>query len=167
MDSLANVNFTPQPTQPATPPRLSVEQAAKPTRADLDNAKSVAATIAPEASTEQTQGAGPKSAAPQTSPTPQTDSQEDAPPSSSNRAVERSFEIDPGTETLIYRAINSDSGDVVRQVPEEVFLKIRAYNAQSEAGSSAIDTTQNADPTEASNQPIDTVDKDPANSNTA
>lgn len=43
--------------------------------------------------------------------------------------VDRLFELEPETETLIYKAIDAEDGDVVRQVPEDVILKLRAtYN---------------------------------------
>lgn len=43
--------------------------------------------------------------------------------------VDRLFEVEPESETLIYKAIDAEDGDVVRQVPEDVILKLRAtYN---------------------------------------
>lgn len=43
--------------------------------------------------------------------------------------VDRLFEVEPDSETLIYKAVDAEDGDVVRQVPEDVILKLRAtYN---------------------------------------
>lgn len=43
--------------------------------------------------------------------------------------VDRLFEVEPDSETLIYKAVDSEDGEVVRQVPEDVILKLRAtYN---------------------------------------
>ncbi|ASP33546.1 hypothetical protein [Labrenzia sp. VG12] len=41
--------------------------------------------------------------------------------------VERQNVIDPDSESLIYIATNTETGQVVRQVPAETLLRLRAY----------------------------------------
>jgi len=41
--------------------------------------------------------------------------------------VERQNVIDPESESLIYVATNTETGQVVRQVPAETLLRLRAY----------------------------------------
>jgi len=41
--------------------------------------------------------------------------------------IERKNFIDPESDTLVYVATDSDSGEVVRQVPSETLRKLRAY----------------------------------------
>ncbi|PCJ90310.1 MAG: hypothetical protein COA52_10320 [Hyphomicrobiales bacterium] len=42
--------------------------------------------------------------------------------------LDRSFELDEGSSTFVFKATDQDDGHVVRQVPEEILLKLRAYN---------------------------------------
>lgn len=41
--------------------------------------------------------------------------------------IERKNIVDPESDSLIYVATDSDSGEVVRQVPSETLLKLRVY----------------------------------------
>ncbi len=41
--------------------------------------------------------------------------------------IERKNIVDPESDSLIYVATDSNSGEVVRQVPSETLLKLRAY----------------------------------------
>jgi hypothetical protein len=43
------------------------------------------------------------------------------------RAIERHLSIDPQTKSLVLKVTEEPSGDVVRQIPDEVILKLRAY----------------------------------------
>jgi hypothetical protein len=41
--------------------------------------------------------------------------------------IDRGIEIDMSSQQVIFKAIERRSGEIVRQVPEEVVLKVRAY----------------------------------------
>ncbi len=43
------------------------------------------------------------------------------------REIRREFEVDRDTSALVFRAIDVESGDVLRQFPEESRLKLSAY----------------------------------------
>ena len=55
--------------------------------------------------------------------------------------VERQNVIDPDSESLIYIATNTETGQVVRQIPSETLLRLRAYAATVESQQTP-DTTQ-------------------------
>jgi len=42
-------------------------------------------------------------------------------------AVERRNVIDPDSESMVYVATNTETGQVVRQIPSETLLRLRAY----------------------------------------
>lgn len=39
----------------------------------------------------------------------------------------REFDLDPETADLVFKTINEDTGEVIRQLPSEAILKVRAY----------------------------------------
>lgn len=41
--------------------------------------------------------------------------------------IKRRLEIDPKTREVVFQAVDRETGEVVRQIPEEAILKIRAY----------------------------------------
>ena len=41
--------------------------------------------------------------------------------------VERNILVDPRTDDLVYQAVSKETGVVVRQVPDETMLRLRAY----------------------------------------
>lgn len=41
--------------------------------------------------------------------------------------IQRRLEIDPKTREVVFQAVDRETGEVVRQIPEEAMLKIRAY----------------------------------------
>ena len=41
--------------------------------------------------------------------------------------VERNITIDPRTRELVFQTISKETGEVVRQVPDEAMLRLRAY----------------------------------------
>ena len=41
--------------------------------------------------------------------------------------IERNIMVDPKTRELVYQAISKETGVVVRQVPDEAMLRLRAY----------------------------------------
>ena len=54
--------------------------------------------------------------------------------------IERRNVVDPDSESLVYVATNTDTGHVLRQIPSETLLRLRAYaetveNAQTEKSS--------------------------------
>jgi hypothetical protein len=42
-------------------------------------------------------------------------------------SVDRQIEIDPATRQVVYQVVDKDSGEVVRQVPEQAMLHLQAY----------------------------------------
>ena len=46
---------------------------------------------------------------------------------SSRSDVSRNVTIDPGTREVVLQAISRQSGEVVRQVPDQALLRIKAY----------------------------------------
>jgi uncharacterized FlaG/YvyC family protein len=61
--------------------------------------------------------------------------------------IDRLFEVEPETETLVFKAISSDDGDVVRQVPEDIILKLRAaYNGSKPSSEPAVTELENRQP---------------------
>lgn len=59
-------------------------------------------------------------------------------------AVTRQNLIDPESESLIYVATNTDTGEVVRQIPSETLLRLRAYSDQIEAYRTEVEAQQRA-----------------------
>jgi uncharacterized FlaG/YvyC family protein len=53
------------------------------------------------------------------------------------------FELDPETQSLIYKAINEASGEVVRQIPTDAILQLRAYVKEGNAGGEQPPPDQN------------------------
>jgi flagellar protein FlaG len=49
------------------------------------------------------------------------------------RAVERKTDVDPRTSELVYQTLDTKSGEVLRQVPDEALLRIRAYTSELRA----------------------------------
>ena len=41
--------------------------------------------------------------------------------------VERNITVDPKTRELVFQTISKETGEVVRQVPDEAMLRLRAY----------------------------------------
>ena len=41
--------------------------------------------------------------------------------------IERRIEIDPKTREVVYQTVDRQSGEVVRQVPDQALLRLRAY----------------------------------------
>lgn len=41
--------------------------------------------------------------------------------------IDRHLDIDPKTRQVVYQEVNGRTGEVVRQVPEETLLKLRAF----------------------------------------
>ena len=50
-----------------------------------------------------------------------------------NDAIDRRFMIDQETRALIYQAVNDETGEVLRQYPEEMLLKLRTYARELQA----------------------------------
>jgi uncharacterized FlaG/YvyC family protein len=47
--------------------------------------------------------------------------------SAMREAVERNITVDPRTRELVFQTISKDTGEVVRQIPDEAVLRLRAY----------------------------------------
>ncbi len=41
--------------------------------------------------------------------------------------IDRRITIDPKTREVIYQTVNEDTGEVVRQIPDEAMMRLRAY----------------------------------------
>jgi hypothetical protein len=41
--------------------------------------------------------------------------------------IDRRLIVDPKSREVVYQAVDKDTGDVVRQVPDEAILRLRAY----------------------------------------
>jgi uncharacterized FlaG/YvyC family protein len=41
--------------------------------------------------------------------------------------IKRRLEIDPRTKEVVFQVVNKETGEVVRQIPDETMLKMRAY----------------------------------------
>ena len=47
--------------------------------------------------------------------------------SAMREVVERNITVDPKTRELVFQTISKETGEVVRQVPDEAMLRLRAY----------------------------------------
>jgi hypothetical protein len=45
-------------------------------------------------------------------------------------AIDRRVTVDADTQELVFRAISEESGEVLRQVPDQAMLRIRAYTRE-------------------------------------
>ena len=54
------------------------------------------------------------------------------------RVTRQNIEIDPGTKSIIFQTINEATDTVVRQHPNEVQLRVRAYLATQEGSSTSL-----------------------------
>lgn len=114
----------PGPTAPTAPARLDV----------LHSARGVATELSPEAAVQQ---AGDTEAV-RLDPSRVAGAALDAIVS---EFIKRNVEIDPRTRELVFQVVDRETGDVVRQTPDEAILRLRAYirelrekNAADEAG---------------------------------
>ena len=41
--------------------------------------------------------------------------------------VERNITVDPRTRELVFQTVSKETGEVVRQIPDEAILRLRAY----------------------------------------
>ncbi len=85
--------------------------------------------------------AAPTELAPAKTVTPASDS-EPTPATDDQRA--RKIILDPHSREVIYRVVDVRSGRVVRQVPEEAMLRLKAYARETldrKSGDKALDTT--------------------------
>lgn len=124
MDISSNIAGAPPPLAVATPAKAPAQDSAPPIETETSRPKSVPAETATDKATERREEKAEAKA--------DRDSvgQEESPNAESfSRQLDRLFEVEPETETLVYKAVDSDDGDIVRQVPEDVILKLRAtYN---------------------------------------
>ncbi|MHA7777704.1 hypothetical protein [Roseibium sp. M-1] len=108
----------PSPTYTAiTPVTRAPERNAPSTQTDLP----VEETVAPSAETENGKRAANNQRDPRRLQDPITPT------------VERRNVVDPESESLIYVATNTETGQVVRQIPSETLLRLRAYTKTVES----------------------------------
>ncbi|MBO6508740.1 MAG: hypothetical protein JJ866_15200 [Roseibium sp.] len=74
------------------------------------------ATVRPSVEAENGQGASGRS------------NQEQSQFADNSQKLDRRNVMDPQSDTMVYIATNTDTGEVVRQVPSETLLKLRAYS---------------------------------------
>lgn len=48
-------------------------------------------------------------------------------PMADTDSVDRKIEIDPETRQVIYQAVDRSTGEIVRQIPEEIMLRLQIY----------------------------------------
>lgn len=58
------------------------------------------------------------------------------------RSVSRELVVDPEMREVIYRVVDVNSGEVIRQVPEKALLRLRAYTRALEEGFTAAEAFQ-------------------------
>ena len=94
-----------------------------PARADLLIAAGAVKTdLAPEAAVQQVE----KSASVQFAPTEGADFSASL-DAAMREVVERNITVDPRTRELVFQTVSKETGEVVRQFPEEALLRLRAY----------------------------------------
>ncbi len=64
---------------------------------------------------------------------------------SNQRNVSRELVVDPEMREVIYRVVDVNSGQVVRQVPDEAILRLRAYTRAIEKGKTPAQAFSKAD----------------------
>jgi uncharacterized FlaG/YvyC family protein len=105
-------------TKPVAPAAAAV-----PARVDiLAAAGAVKTQLAPEVAVQQASEAPPVRFAPNDG-ADFTASLESA----LREVVERNITVDPRTRELVFQTISKETGEVVRQVPDEAMLRLRAY----------------------------------------
>lgn len=57
-------------------------------------------------------------------------------------AVTRQNVIDPESDSLVFVATDTETGEVIRQIPSETLLRLRAYSEAVEAHRNQIDALQ-------------------------
>jgi flagellar protein FlaG len=107
-----NVSKPVAPAAPSAPARVDI----------LASAGAVKTQLAPEAAVQQAGNTPPVQFAPN----------EGADFSASldlamREVVERNITVDPKTRELVFQTISKETGEVVRQVPDEAMLRLRAY----------------------------------------
>ena len=103
-----------KPVAPAAP--------AAPARVELVTAGAVKTELAPEAAVQQVG----KTPAVQFAPSDGADFHATL-DSTLRDVVERNIVVDPRTRELVFQTISKETGEVVRQVPDEAILRLRAY----------------------------------------
>jgi flagellar protein FlaG len=104
-----------KPVAPAAP--------AAPARVDhLVAAGAVKTQLAPEAAVQQVG----KTPAVQFAPSEGADFHA-ALESALREVVERNITVDPRTRELVFQTVSKETGEVVRQIPDEAILRLRAY----------------------------------------
>jgi uncharacterized FlaG/YvyC family protein len=100
-----------------------------PTRAEaLQAAGAVATELAPESAVQQADEA--KAIRFEATSEAQTRAAIDA---AVRDMIKRRLEIDPKTREVVFQVVDEATGDVVRQIPEEMLLKLRAYAREMRA----------------------------------
>lgn len=124
MDISSSISGAPPPLAVATPTKAPARESVPPVETEVSRPNSVPAETAADKASERRDEKSEAKA--------DRDSigQDKSFNSEANRPqIDRLFEVEPETETLVYKAIDPDDGDVVRQVPEDIILKLRAaYN---------------------------------------
>tara|TARA_R110000868_G_scaffold29054_7_gene108110 strand:+ start:1452 stop:1973 length:522 start_codon:yes stop_codon:yes gene_type:complete len=136
MDISSNLAVAPPPPAAPAADRAPARDAVQPVKTEAARVQSVPAETATDKAGERRasnaeRAAGDAAEAEKTSPEPDY----------AAKQVDRQFEIEPKTETLVYKAVDPEDGDVVRQVPEDVILKLRAtYNSEPLAQDAGSDS---------------------------
>ena len=124
MDISSSISGAPPPLAVATSTKAPARESVPPVETEVSRPKSVPAeTAADKASERRDEKSEAKADRDSIGQDKNFNSEANRP------QVDRLFEVEPETETLVYKAVDPDDGDVVRQVPEDIILKLRAaYN---------------------------------------
>ncbi|MGJ8531586.1 MAG: flagellar protein FlaG [Alphaproteobacteria bacterium] len=135
MDISSSISGAAPPLAVATPTKAPARESVPPVETEVSRPKSVPAeTAADKASERRDEKSEAKS---------DRDSigQDKGFNAEANRPqIDRLFEVEPETETLVYKAVDPDDGDVVRQVPEDIILKLRAAYNDTQPSPEPVDT---------------------------
>ncbi|MEH6725438.1 MAG: hypothetical protein V7703_04700 [Hyphomicrobiales bacterium] len=121
MDISSNIAGAPPPLAVATPAKAPARESVPPVATETSRPKSVPAETASDKATERRDEKAEAKA-----DRDSVGQEKSSRIASISPQLDRLFEVEPETETLVFKAISSDDGDVVRQVPEDIILKLRA-----------------------------------------
>ena len=107
-----SISKPPAPAAPAAPARVD----------QLAAAGAVKTQLAPEAAVQQAGETPPVRFAPNDGADFSASLD-----SALREVVERNITVDPRTRELVFQTISKETGEVVRQVPDEAMLRLRAY----------------------------------------
>lgn len=128
MDISSSTAGAPPPLAVATPAKAPARESVPPVETETSRPKSVPAETATDKAGERRDEKAEAKANRDSVGQEKTFNSEANQPQ-----IDRLFEVEPETETLVYKAIDPDDGDIVRQVPEDIILKLRAAYSDTQS----------------------------------